>query len=333
MKHYPANTLPKNLLLEKVQAESFKRIPVSFYRYVLIDQPTELRNTLFEEWSELEVLGRVAISQEGINAQLSVPQPNMAAFRASVDSHPEFNDVPFKFGIHNEGIPFWKLVIRARNYILADGLKPQEYDVTNVGTHLTAKEFNDAIDSGAIVVDMRNIYESDIGRFEGAVCPEATTFKEELPMVLDLLKEKKAEKILLYCTGGIRCEKASAYLKHHGFQDVNQLHGGIIDYKHQIDAEGLPSKYKGVNFVFDGRDPEVITDDVIGACYQCKAPAVRTMNCSNKLCHVLFIQCDTCHTTFDGACSTECQTFSQIPEPHQTFIRRGKKEQGRIVLR
>ena len=316
-----------------MQAESFSRTPVSFYRYVRIEDPKTLRNTLYEQWSALGVLGRIALSQEGINAQVSVPEPQMEAFRACVDAHQEFTHVPFKLGLHNDGIPFWKLVIKARDYILADGLAQNEYDVTNVGTHLSAKEFNTAIEEGAVVVDMRNNYESDIGRFEGAVCPDAITFKEELPLVLDLLKEEKDKKILLYCTGGIRCEKASAYLKHHGFQDVNQLHGGIIDYKHQIDFEGLESKFKGVNFVFDGRAPEVITEDILGQCYRCKSASNRTVNCANKVCHVLFILCETCENNSHGACSDECRAFATIPEPQQKHLRKGKKEIGRIVLR
>lgn len=332
-KNYPANILPKEELIAKVKAESFSRTPVSFYRYVLIDSPEEFRNTLYRAWSKLGVLGRVYVSSEGINAQICVPDPQMEAFRREVDTHSELKDVPFKIGLRNDGIPFWKLTIKAREYILADGLDHGEYDVTNVGAHLSAKEFNQAIDEGAVVVDMRNNYESDIGHFEGAICPDAETFREELPMVLEQLKGKEKEKVLLYCTGGIRCEKTSAYLKHHGFQDVNQLHGGIIDYKHQIDAEGLSSKYKGVNFVFDGREPEVITNDVLGSCYQCKQPANTPVDCTNQTCHILFIQCKDCHETFQGACSEDCKAISLLSEEEQKKLRKGVKTDRRLVLR
>ena len=141
-----------------------------------------------------------------------------------------------------------------RNQIVADGLKLGEYDVSNVGMHLDAKAWNKAMNNGATVVDMRNHYESEIGKFEGAICPKAETFKEELPEVKELLEGKEEHQILLYCTGGIRCEKTSAYLKHHGFADVNQLYGGIIDYARQLQQDKtLENKFEGKNFVFDER--------------------------------------------------------------------------------
>jgi UPF0176 protein len=328
---YPSNILGKEELIAKVEAESFSRTPVSFYRYVIIESLDEFRNALYKQWSCLGVLGRVYVSKEGINAQISVPTPNMDAFRAAVDSLDVFKDVPFKIGLRSDGIPFWKLTIKAREYILADGLDHGEYDVTNVGKHLSAIEFNNAMDEGAVVVDMRNNYESAIGHFDEAICVDVETFKEQLPVVLDELSGKEDEKILLYCTGGIRCEKTSAYLKHHGFNDVNQLHGGIIDYKHQIDAQNIPSKYKGVNFVFDGREAEVITDDVLGNCYQCNSSANTPVNCSNMTCNVLFIQCGECNNEFKGACSEECKVFSETPIEEQN--RKGIKAEGRYLSR
>ena len=126
-------------------------------------------------------------------------------------------------------------------------------------------------------------------------------------MVKDILKGKEDKKILLYCTGGIRCEKASAYLKHHGFNDVNQLHGGIIEYARQIKSKGLESKFKGKNFVFDERMGERITDDVISRCYQCGSLCDSHYNCANDGCHLLFIQCETCREKFEACCSDECQ--------------------------
>ncbi len=301
-----ANKLSKEQCLALVEAENFTRTSISFYRYVRIDDPEALRDELYREWSELGVLGRIYVASEGINAQLSVPSHHVDRFRAAVDARDEFSGVSFKVGLSERGVSFWKLTIKARDYILADGLDQGEYDVTNVGTHLSAREFNEAIDDGAVVVDMRNAYESEIGHFEGAICPDVKTFKEELPVVLEELRGREDEKVLLYCTGGIRCEKTSAYLKHHGFQDVNQLHGGIIDYKHQIDAQGLETKYKGVNFVFDGRDPEVLTDDVLGKCYRCKKPANVPVDCVNVVCSLMFLQCGECEIVFRSTCSNDC---------------------------
>src|SRR5690606_38175713 len=118
-----------------------------------------------------------------------------------------------------------------------------------------------------LVVDMRNHYESEVGHFENAICPDVDTFREALPKVADELKGQKDKNVLLYCTGGIRCEKASAYFKHQGFQKVYQLHGGIIQYAHEIKEKGLPSKFKGKNFVFDERVGERITADVLSECH------------------------------------------------------------------
>lgn len=328
-----ANIYSKEDLIARVQAEPFERTSISFYKYVNIKDPESFRDELYHQWEEIGVLGRIYVAREGINAQLSIPEHKLDAFRANVDSHDALRGVPFKIGVTEEGISFLKLTIKARKFILADGLDYGEYDVENVGTHLSAKEFNDAMDAGAVVVDMRNNYESDIGHFEGAICPNAETFREELPLVLDELKGKEDEKVLLYCTGGIRCEKTSAYLKHHGFKDVNQLHGGIIDYKHQIDREGLESKYKGANYVFDGRAPEMITDDVMGTCYQCKATANTPVNCANQACHVLFIQCGECQEQMNRACSDTCKDISLLPEEEQKRLRKGVKATGRIVAR
>ncbi len=319
--------------MAQVHAESFSRTSLSFYRYVKIEDAVHFRDELYENWSKLGVLGRIYVSQEGINAQLNVPDYNFDVFRAEVDSHPELKDVAFKIGLNENAPSFWKLAIKAKSFILADGLDANEYDVTNVGNHLSAKEFNDAIDEGAVVVDMRNNYESDIGHFEGAICPDVSTFREELPVVLNELNGKEDQKVLLYCTGGIRCEKASAYLKHHGFNDVNQLHGGIIDYKHQVEQEGLESKYKGMNFVFDGRGSELVTEDILGKCYNCQREANTHVNCANQVCHILLIQCADCSQLLGGACSNACKERSLLPEDEQRKLHKGIKYWGRRVLR
>ena len=200
-------------------------------------------------------------------------------------------------------------------------------DVTNVGNHLSAKEFNDAMENPeTIVVDMRNHYESEVGHFKGAICPDADTFREELPMIINELEELKDKKVLLYCTGGIRCEKASAYLKHKGFKDVNQLHGGIIDYTKQVNEQGLENKFIGKNFVFDERLGERITDDIISECHQCGEPCDEHTNCANDDCHLLFIQCKKCQEKYDGCCTPECQEIAALPIEKQRELRKGKSK-------
>lgn len=316
------NKLSREELIRKLQSETFKRKTISFYRYVNIAQPDEMRDMLYATWDELNCLGRIYLAHEGINAQMNVPEHNWDTFVEKLYAIQEFRDVPFKIAVEDDGKSFLKLQVKVRKQIVADGLKPSDYDVTNVGTHLDAENWNKALEEGAIVVDMRNHYESEIGKFENALTPQSETFKEELPEVLNSLKGKENEKILLYCTGGIRCEKTSAYLKHHGFKDVNQLHGGIIDYHRQIKTTGLPNKFKGVNFVFDERLGETISDEVISECHQCGKPSARHTNCANKACNLLFIQCEECAEKHQNTCTPECQKVVNMTEEEQREYRK-----------
>lgn len=316
------NKYSKEELLKRLEAENFKRKTVSFYKYVIIDNPTEMRNQLFREWYALDVFGRTYIAKEGINAQISIPEHNFEKFVDILYSHEEYKNIPFKIAVEDDGKSFYKLTIKVKEKIVADGLDDSSFDVTNVGTHLNAESFNEAIDQGAIVVDMRNHYESEVGHFENAICPDVDTFREELPLVKKLLEDKKDKKILLYCTGGIRCEKASAYLKSEGFEDVNQLHGGIIAYAHDIKKKKLESKFKGKNFVFDDRIGERISDEVISECHQCNEKCDEHTNCKNDACHLLFIQCQKCKEKFSGCCSKKCQEIASLPLAEQKEYRK-----------
>ncbi|MDP2691209.1 MAG: rhodanese-related sulfurtransferase [bacterium] len=317
------NRLNKEQALRQIAQEDFNRRTLSFYRYVRIADPQQMRDHLFIEWSELGVLGRIYLSQEGINAQICVPEPRWDDFVRKLYAHPEFTDMPFKVAVEEEE-SFWKLTIKVRHQIVADGLPEDEYDVTNVGTHLDPEAFNDALeDDNTVVVDMRNHYESRIGRFENALCPDADTFREELPLVKEALRGKEDKKVLLYCTGGIRCEKASAYLKHHGFRDVNQLHGGIIQYAHEVKKQGLRSRFIGKNFVFDERIAETITTDVLTECDQCGNPCDDYTNCRNTICNLLFIQCQDCFSRHFNCCSDACEEIARLPIEEQRKQRAG----------
>jgi len=323
--HDLRNHLSRTDGLAKLATETVPRKTLSFYRYVAIADPVQLRHTLFQEWERLGVLGRVYLAHEGINAQISIPETHVSALQGHLESMPEFLGIPMKFAIEEPDVSFWKLTIKVRKQIVADNLPAGAYDISNVGNHLNAKTWNEAVASGAIVVDMRNRYESTIGHFENAITPAAQTFHEELPEVLQTLSEKKDQKILLYCTGGIRCEKASAYLKHHGFQDVNQLHGGIIQYKHDIEREGLANMFRGKNYVFDGRIAEKVSEEILGTCYTCKSPADTYVNCMSDLCHAHFIQCESCQTRTLGTCSPACQAIAALPEAERVRIRKNRK--------
>jgi UPF0176 protein len=312
------NRINKEELRKRLMAEPFKRRTISFYRYVIIENPQEFRDQLYKEWFEFNCFGRIYIAREGINAQMSVPEDILKTFLQQLDQHPELKDMPIKYAIEDDGKSFFKLTIKVRPKIVADGLDDGAFDVTNVGKHLSAIEFHELVQKeDTIVIDMRNHYESEVGRFEGAICPDADTFREEIQVVVNDFADQKDQKFLLYCTGGIRCEKASAYLRHHGFMDVNQLHGGIIEYAQQIKKLNIKSKFIGKNFVFDDRLGESVDGQVISRCHQCGRTADTHTNCVNNACHLLFIQCEQCKQEYDGCCSAECKEILTLPAEQQ----------------
>jgi UPF0176 protein len=287
--------------------EVFVRKTISFYRYFILENPQEFRDQLYQEWFGLNCLGRIYIAKEGINAQMSVPEEQLEMFFQGMKKYPILDQISIKYAIEDDGKSFYKLSIKVRPKLVADGLNSDLFDVTNVGKHLSAEEFHELVDSeDNVVVDMRNHYESEIGHFKGAICPEVDTFREGIGWVSQMLANQKDRKILLYCTGGIRCEKASAYLKHHGFKDVNQLHGGILEYARKIKLLKLESNFIGKNFVFDERMGESVDGQVISHCHQCGKLCDVHVNCANNLCHLLFIQCAECAGKYEDCCSQTC---------------------------
>lgn len=324
-----ANRINKSILKERLRQESLKRKTVSFYRYVKIENPQALRDELFIIWSDLNCLGRIYIAQEGINAQMSIPEISWDAFVDSLNSRNVFKAIPFNHAVDGNGKSFYKLIIKLKTRIVSDGITDPDFDASKTGAYLNAEDFNTALNEpGTIVVDMRNHYESEVGRFEGAFCPDADTFREELPMVIKHLKGKESQKVLMYCTGGIRCEKASAYLRYKGFTSVYHLQGGIIKYAQEIRQKQLESKFKGLNFVFDERLGERITNDVISSCHQCGTACDTHVNCKNNDCHLLFIQCANCATTMEGCCTNTCKQIIHLPFEEQKKLRRGRVKNG-----
>jgi len=321
------NRVNKEELKKRLMEEPFKRRTISFYRYVIFEDPQTIRDTLYKQWSEFNCFGRIYIAREGINAQMSVPEHHLDQFLKLLDSHKELVNMPIKYAIEDDGKSFYKLTIKVRPKIVADGLDDNAFDVTNVGKHLSALEFHNlAGDPSSLVIDMRNHYESEVGHFEGAVCPDADTFRDEIQMVVNEFEKSKDQKVLLYCTGGIRCEKASAYLRHHGFNDVNQLHGGIIEYAQQIKEANLESRFIGKNFVFDERLGESVDGQVISQCHQCGKKSDAHTNCANDACHLLFIQCEECADTYIGCCTDECKEIITLPAEKQLQLRKEMKE-------
>ena len=308
------------------------RITISFYQYHKIENPQLFRDKLFLEWQTLDVLGRTYVSYEGINAQISVPSENFLELKKQLDSISFLNNIRLNVAIKQHNKSFLKLKIKVRNKIVADGLNDDTFDVTNKGIHLNAKEFNQMLeDPNTICVDMRNHYESEIGHFDGAITPDVDTFRDSLDIIEEDLKENKENKnLLMYCTGGIRCEKASAYYKHKGFKNVFQLEGGIIEYTRQVKSEHLENKFLGKNFVFDHRRAEKISDHVVANCHQCGSPCDVHVNCANEACHLLFIQCKDCSEKMETTCSAECQEIIQLPYEEQKKLRKGSHASNKI---
>lgn len=309
-----------------------QRLTLSFYAYTKIGNPTLFRNHLFVLWNEQDVLGRIYVAHEGINAQLSVPADNFNDFKTKLDAITFLENVRLNIAVEQDNKSFLKLKVKVRDKIVADGLNDDTFDVTNIGIHLKAVEFNELLeDSNTVCVDMRNHYESEIGHFDGAVTPDVDTFRDSLDIIEEDLKEHKENKnLLMYCTGGIRCEKASAYYKHKGFKKVFQLEGGIIEYIRQVKDENLENKFIGKNFVFDHRRSEKISDDIIANCHQCGNACDTHINCENEACHLLFIQCDSCKEQMQGCCSEQCQKVFNLSYEEQKVLRKGTHNSNKI---
>ena len=308
------------------------RLTLSFYQYAQIGNPQLFRDYLFLHWDRLDVLGRIYVAHEGINAQLSVPAKRFEQFKAQLKTITFLKEVRLNIAIEQNNKSFLKLTIKVRKKIVADGLEDSSFDVTKKGKHVSAQEFNQLLeDENTICLDMRNHYESEIGHFKNAVTPDVDTFRESLPLIEeDFAAHKEDKNLLMYCTGGIRCEKASAYFKHKGFKNVYQLEGGIIEYARQVKSLGVENKFVGKNFVFDERRGERISEEVIAQCHQCGAPCDTHVNCANEACHLLFIQCSACQEKMNQCCSTACQEIIELPLEQQKALRKGVYNSNKI---
>lgn len=318
------NTIDGRILKERMAQDTTPRTTLSFYQYWHILDPEKFRDDLYLLFQHMQVLGRIYVANEGINAQISVPDENLEIFTKALYSINFLNGVRLNYAIEDNGKSFFKLAIKVRHKIVADGLNDATFDVTDKGTHLSAEEFNRLSENpDTLIVDMRNHYESEVGHFENAICPDVDTFREALPVATKMLQGHEDKPIIMYCTGGIRCEKASAYFKHKGFKNVYQLEGGIIEYARQVHELGLQNKFKGKNFVFDARMGEHITYDIISNCHQCGKPADTHVNCTNEACHLLFIQCAECAEKYEGCCSENCREILHLPLEEQKERRKG----------
>ncbi|MDX1954750.1 MAG: rhodanese-related sulfurtransferase [Chitinophagaceae bacterium] len=326
------NRISRKELKERILNDPTPRTTISFYQYFFIEDPQAFRNAFYLQLTELGVLGRIYIASEGINAQINVPTENLEKFRQTLDAIPGLENLRLNIAVDDNGKSFFVLDIKVKRRIVADGITDKDFDMQNKGRYVNAEEFNRLTeDPDTIVIDMRNHYEYEVGHFDKAIEIPSDTFREQLPMAVNMMKDKKEKNIIMYCTGGIRCEKASAFMKHKGFTNVFHLEGGIIHYTRQAREKGLTNKFIGKNFVFDDRLGERISADVIAQCHQCGKPCDTHVNCVNEACHLLFIQCEECKVKYEGCCSTECQEFIHLPEEVQKEKRKGI-DKGRNVF-
>ena len=281
------NRISNEELRARMLAETEPRTTVSFYKYFQLDDPKAFRDALYISLTRLNVFGRSYVAKEGINAQISVPQSQFDAFKTELfTSHPALDQIRLNIALEDDGKSFWVLRLKVRDRIVADGIDDESFDPSKIGEYLKAEQVNAMIDDpDTLFVDMRNHYECEVGHFDKAIEVPSDTFRDQLPMAVDMLKEDKDKKIVMYCTGGIRCEKASAYMLHKGFKNVYHVEGGIIEYARRAKEQGLPVKFKGKNFVFDERMGERISDDVIAHCHQCGTACDNHTNCKNDGCH------------------------------------------------
>ena len=326
------NKISNQELKARMLAESEPRVTISFYKYFQIAEPQIFRDNLYREFFELNVFGRIYIAGEGINAQISVPESNFETFKETLyNLSPELNGLRLNIAIDDDGKSFWVLRCKVRSKIVADGIDDPNFNPSNIGTYLKADEVNAMMEHGdTIFVDMRNHYEYEVGHFENALEVPSDTFREQLPMAVEMLKDKKDKNIVMYCTGGIRCEKASAYLRYKGFENVYHVEGGVIEYARQAKQQNLSTRFIGKNFVFDERLGERITDDIIAHCHQCGKPCDTHTNCNNDCCHLLFIQCDECKAKYNGCCSEVCVHEYHLPLEEQRALRAGRQNDRKV---
>ena len=318
------NRVSNGELKKRLMEEPFPRTTISFYCYFPVENPQEFRDYLYKNLAALQAFGRIYVAKEGINAQMSVPADRFEDFKTFLYTIEPLNGLRLNIAVDDDGKSFWVLKIKVREKIVADGINDPEFSMERKGKYVNAAQMNQLLqDPGTIVIDMRNHYEYEVGHFVNAMEIPSDTFREQLPMAADMMKGNEEKNIIMYCTGGIRCEKASAYMLHKGFRNVFHLEGGIINYARQAKAAELESKFIGKNFVFDDRLGERITGDVIAHCHQCGKPCDDHTNCKNDGCHLLFIQCKQCTAEMDGCCSTACKETIHMPVERQKEIRKG----------
>ncbi|SFS43706.1 rhodanese-related sulfurtransferase [Marininema halotolerans] len=275
-----------------------------YYHYVPIEDPEKVTDEHLRFCNELGLKGRILIASEGINGTVSGPVEATQAYMDAMHQDPRFKDMEFKVDPH-EGHAFKKMHVRHKKELVTFRVDKELDPNQRTGTRLSPEEFYQAMqDDEVVILDGRTGYEFDLGHFTNAIRPDVDSFREFPQWIRENLGDKKDKKILTYCTGGIRCEKLSAFMLEEGFSDVSQLQGGIVTYGKDASVKG--DKFKGKCFVFDERISVTINqvnETVEGRCCHCNQPTHRYVNCSNNDCHDLHFNCEECAREYDGYCN------------------------------
>ena len=274
-----------------------------YYCYTPLVDPEQFRSEHHRLCLELDLRGRIIVAAEGLNGTVSGTRESCAAYMAVIKADPRFVALDFKVD-EVVGHAFQKLHVRVKPELVCSTL-PHVQPHERTGQHLSPQEFKALKDrTDVVVVDVRSDYEYNLGRFKNAVTLDMENFRD-FPERVERLREFQDKKILTYCTGGVKCEKATAFLLEQGFENVYQLHGGIIKYG--IEAGG--EDFDGQCYVFDNRvalDVNIINPTVISYCHHCQQPSLRLINCANPYCNVHLPLCESCGILLDGACSEVC---------------------------
>lgn len=280
-----------------------------YYHYVRIEDPHTAREEHLAYCKSIGLLGRIYISEEGINGTISGLTEQVQTYINWMEQHPYFKGVTYKID-ESDRHAFKKMHVRVKNelvnFSLEDDINPKEL----TGRYIEPAEFFSRIDDpDTVIIDARNDYEYDLGHFRGAVKPDIKTFRE-LPNWIRANKSQfEGKKILTYCTGGVRCEKFSGWLKREGFDDVGQLHGGIVTYGKDPVAQG--AYWDGQCYVFDNRiavPVNQVNPVVVGKDFFTGEPCERYINCANPECNKQILCTEENEKRFKGSCSDHCRT-------------------------
>lgn len=283
-----------------------------YYKFTPIEDPEQFAKEHLELCNQLQLKGRILVAPEGINGTVSGLKEHTQKYMDWMHAHPQFHDIDFKIDPHDQHA-FKKMHVRPKKELVTFRVNKKLNPNRKTGKYLSPKEFYELLQQeDVIVLDGRNNYEYDLGHFRGAIRPDVNSFREFPEWIRKNLKDFKNKKIITYCTGGIRCEKLTAYMIEEGFKDVSQLKGGIVTYSKDPDVQG--KLFDGKCYVFDRRISVPINRQehvVVGSCYHCGTATEKYINCKYDFCHRQHLVCEDCEETHQGYCSEECRIQDQ----------------------